>query len=162
MLSKFSVNKPYTVIVAIVLIAILGAVSLANMSTDLLPSINLPYAVVVTTYIGASPEEVEMVVTSPIEQQMASISNIKEVRSVSSENMSFVILEFYESANMDSAVIEMRENLDMIKAYMPRTGHIYHLKLNPDMIPVMVASAAVAGQDIGESSSFLETKLFLR
>ena len=64
MLSKFSVNKPYTVIVAIVLIAILGAVSLANMSTDLLPSINLPYAVVVTTYIGASPEEVEMVVTS--------------------------------------------------------------------------------------------------
>ena len=74
MLSRFSVKKPYTVIVGIVLVIILGVVSLSKMSTDLLPSINLPYAIVVTTYPGASPEQVEDVVTQPIEGAMASTS----------------------------------------------------------------------------------------
>ena len=71
MLSKFSVKKPYTVMVGVVLVLILGVVSFMNMTTDLLPSINLPYALVMTTYPGASPEEVEMVVTKPVEQAMA-------------------------------------------------------------------------------------------
>ena len=76
MLSKFSVKKPYTVMVGVVLVLILGVVSFMNMTTDLLPSINLPYALVMTTYPGASPEEVEMVVTKPVEQAMATVSNI--------------------------------------------------------------------------------------
>lgn len=157
MLSNFSVKKPYTVVVAVVLIIILGVVSFMNISTDLLPSINLPYSVIITSYAGASPEEVEMIVTKPIEQSMASISNIKSVRSVSREHLSLVILEFGESTNMDSAVIEMRESLDMIGAYMPDgVGASNIMKLNPDMMPVMVLSAAVEGQDIAESSAFLE------
>ena len=91
---------------------------------------------------------------------MASISNIKSVRSVSREGMSVVILEFGENANMDSIVIEMRENLDMIKAYMPdNAGAPIIMKLNPDMLPLMVLSAAVKGQSIGESSSFLESRI---
>lgn len=157
MLSNFSVKKPYTVVVAVVLIIILGVVSFMNISTDLLPSINLPYSVIITSYAGASPEEVEMIVTKPIEQSMASISNIKSVRSVSREHLSLVILEFGESTNMDSAVIEMRESLDMIGSYMPDgVGASNIMKLNPDMMPVMVLSAAVEGQDIAESSAFLE------
>lgn len=157
MLSNFSVRKPYTVVVAVVLIIILGIVSFMNISTDLLPSINLPYSVIITSYAGASPEEVEMIVTKPIEQSMASISNIKSVRSVSREHVSLVILEFGESTNMDSAVIEMRESLDMLATYMPDgVGASNIMKLNPDMMPVMVLSAAVAGQDISESSAFLE------
>lgn len=157
MLSNFSVKKPYTVIVAVVLIIILGVVSFMNISTDLLPSINLPYSVIITPYMGASPEEVEMTVTKPIEQSMASISNIKSVRSVSREHLSLVILEFGESTNMDSAVIEMRESLDMLAANRPDgVGASNIMKLNPDMMPVMVLSAAVNGQDIAESSTFLE------
>ena len=160
MLSKLSVKKPFTVIVAVLLISILGVVSLMNMSTDLLPSINLPYAIVSTTYIGASPEEVEMVVTKPVEQRMASISNIKNVRSISRENMSLVILEFNESANMDSVVIEMRESLDMIKGYMPdQVGSPMIMKLNPDMMPVMIVSASVKGQKLSESSQIIESKV---
>ena len=160
LLSKFSVKKPFTVIVAIVFIAILGFVSVTNMSTDLLPSINLPYAVVSTTYIGASPDEVEMAVTRPIEQRMASISNIKNIRSVSREHMSLVILEFNETTNMDSVVIEMRESLDMIKAYMPDgVGSPMIMKLNPDMMPIMVLSASVKDRSISESSQYIETKI---
>ena len=119
MLSHFSVKKPYTVIVAVILIMILGVVSFLNISTDLLPSINLPYAVIITPYGGASPEEVELVVTRPIEQSMASISNIKSVSSISREHLSMVILEFNESTNMDSAFIEMRESLDMLRGMRP-------------------------------------------
>lgn len=117
MLSKFSVKKPYTVMVGIVLVLILGVVSFMNMTTDLLPDINLPYALVMTTYPGASPEEVETVVTKPVEQAMATVSNIENIQSVSSENVSMVILEFSQTTNMDSVSLEMRENLDQIESY---------------------------------------------
>ena len=81
MLSKFSVKKPYTVIVGLVLIVVLGIVSFQRMTTDLLPDINLPYAIVITAYPGASPSQVEEAVTKPVEQSMATVSNIKKVQS---------------------------------------------------------------------------------
>ena len=115
MFSKFSVRKPYTVIVGVILVIILGIVSFSKMTTDLLPSMVLPYALVMTTYQGASPEEVETTVTKPVEQAMATISNIKQVASSSSENMSVVYMEFEGDANMDSAALDMREKLGMIK-----------------------------------------------
>ena len=141
MLSKFSVKKPYTVMVGIVLVLILGVVSFMNMTTDLLPNMNLPYALVMTTYPGASPEEVEMVVTKPVEQAMATVSNIENIQSVSSENVSMVILEFSQSTNMDSVSLEMRENLDQIESYWDDSiGSPIIMKLNPSMMPVMIAA----------------------
>ena len=92
MIAKFSVKKPYTVVVAVILVLILGFVSFTKMTPDLLPSINLPYALVTTTYIGATPEEVEETVTKPIEQAMATLSGIDSIQSVSAENYSMVIL----------------------------------------------------------------------
>ncbi|SES95449.1 efflux RND transporter permease subunit [Anaerobranca gottschalkii] len=160
MLSNYSVKKPYTVVVGVIIVALLGVVSLMNMTTDLLPSLNLPYAVISTTYIGASPEEVETVVTRPIEQAMASLNNLKNISSISRENMSLVILEFTASANMDSAFVEMRESLDMIMAYMPDgVGNPIMLKLNPDMMPIMVLSVAMEGMEIGESSQFVSDNI---
>lgn len=148
MLSKFSVKKPYTVIVGIVLVIILGVVSLSKMSTDLLPSINLPYAIVITTYPGASPEQVENTVTQPIEAAMASTSNIKNISSNSANNMSMVILEFEQTANMDSITVEMRESLDQISGQWPDTvGNPIIMKLNPDMMPIMIAAVEVEGMD---------------
>jgi len=159
-LPKFSVRRPYTVVVAIVIVIILGIVSLTRMSTDLLPSINLPYALVMTAYGGASPEEVETVVTGPIEQALASLSNLKNISSISRENMSLVILEFTSNVNMDTVFIEMRETLDMIAAYLPdEVGTPLMLKLNPDMLPIMTLAAAVEGMDISESSRFIEDNI---
>ncbi|MCI9137899.1 MAG: MMPL family transporter, partial [Lachnospiraceae bacterium] len=160
MLSRFSVKKPYTVIVGIVLIIILGAVSLSKMSTDLLPSINLPYAIVITTYPGASPEQVEGAVTQPIEAAMASTSNIKNISSNSSNNMSMVILEFEQTANMDSITVEMRESLDQIRGNWPDTvGNPIIMKLNPDMMPIMIAALEVEGMDSLEIADFTEKEL---
>lgn len=141
MLSKLSVKKPYTVLVAVVLVLVLGFLSFRDMSTDLLPDMELPYAIVMTTYPGASPEEVETAVSRPVEQAMASISNMKEVSSMSSSNMSIVTLEFNEGTDMNAATLDMRESLDMISSqWDDGIGSPTIMKLNPDMIPVMVAA----------------------
>ena len=147
MLGKFSVKKPYTVLVAVILVIVLGVVSFTRMTTDLLPSISLPYVIVMTPYPGASPETVEMVVTKPVESSMATVSNIEGISSVSSENYSMVILEFSQSADMNAASLEIRENLDQIKSYWDDSvGNPIIMKLNPDMLPVMIA--AVGGQNL--------------
>lgn len=160
MLSKFSVKKPYTVVVAVVLVIILGIVSFTDMTVDLLPSMNMPYAIVSTTYIGASPETVEETVTKPVESAMATISNIKNVSSVSQENASIVMLEFEQSANMDSATIEMRESLDQLSAYWPdEVGSSTIMRINPDMLPVMVAAVSVEDKEITQASKIIEEEI---
>lgn len=160
MLSKFSVKKPYTVVVGIVLIIILGIVSFRDMTVDLLPSMNLPYAIVMTTYPGASPEEVEEIVTKPVEQTMATVSNIKNIQSISSENASTVMLEFEQTANMDSVTIEMRENLDQISGFWPEEiASPMIMKLNPDMLPVLVTAVSAKGKDAVESSRIIEDEV---
>ncbi len=141
MLGKFSVKKPYTVLVAVVLVIVLGVVSFMKMSTDLLPNISLPYVIVMTPYPGASPETVEMVVTKPVEASMATVSNIEGISSVSSENYSTVILEFAQSTDMNAVSLEIRENLDQIKSYWDDSvGSPIIMKLNPDMLPIMIAA----------------------
>lgn len=160
MISRYSVKRPYTVVVAVVLVIILGVVSFLNMKTDLLPDMTLPYAIVMTTYPGASPEEVETMVTRPVEQAMATISNIENVTSVSSENVSQVILEFSQSANMDAVTIEMRESLDQIKGYWDDSvGSPIIMKLNPDMMPIMVAAVEAGDMSSLELTELVENKL---
>lgn len=160
MLSKFSVKRPYTVVVGVVLIMILGYVTFTNMTVDLLPNMNMPYAIVMTTYPGASPEEVETTVTRPVEQSMATISNIKDIMSTSSENASMVMLEFEQTANMDSATIEMRESLDQIKGFWPEgVGNPMILKLNPSMMPVLIAGVSAQEGTPARTSKLIEEQV---
>lgn len=160
MLSKFSVKKPYTVVVGIVLILILGIVSFQNMTADLLPNMNLPYAAVMTTYPGASPEEVEASVTRPIEQSMATVSSIQQVQSVSQENVSMVILEFGQEADMDSVTLEMREKLDQIKGYWPEeVANPVVVKMNPTMLPIMVSAVSAEGENSADASRTITEKV---
>lgn len=160
MISKFSVKKPYTVVVGVVLIIILGVVSFTKMTVDLLPSMNLPYAIVMTTYPGASPEEVEEIVTKPVEQTMATVSNIKNIMSVSSENASTVVMEFEQTTNMDSVTIEMRESLDQISGYWPdEVTNPMIIKLNPDMMPVLITAVSAKGEDAAKVSKTIEDEV---
>lgn len=158
MISRFSVKKPYTVLVGVVLAIVLGVVSFTRMTADLLPNISLPYVIVMTTYVGASPETVETVVTKPVEASMATVSNIESINSVSSENYSMVILEFAQTADMDSISLEIRENLDQISGYWQDDliGSPIIMKLNPDMMPVMIAAAGIEGKDVAEVSRYIK------
>ncbi len=160
MISKFSVKKPYTVLVGVILVIVLGVVSFTKMTTDLLPSISLPYVLVMTTYPGASPETVEAVVTQPVEASMATVSNIEGISSVSSENYSIVILEFSQSADMNAASLEIRESLDQIKSYWDDSvGNPIIMKMNPDMLPVMIAAVGVDGMDNADISTYVQDEV---
>ncbi|NLM52736.1 MAG: MMPL family transporter [Firmicutes bacterium] len=160
MLAKFSVTRPYTVLVAVILILILGIVSFVYLQVDLLPNIELPYIVIMTSYPGASPEEVEMMVTKPIEQVVATVNNIKKINSISAEGTSFVILEFNQDVNLDSATIEINGNLELIKAaWSDAVGSPMLLRLNPDMLPIMIASVDVEGMELDEVTQFVQEEI---
>ncbi|MBD5559720.1 MAG: MMPL family transporter [Clostridia bacterium] len=157
MLSSYSVKKPYTVVVAVIIVILLGIISFTRMTTDLLPSVDLPYVIVATTYRGASPEEVELVVSRPLEQALATTSSVEEITSISQENSSMLILEFSEGTNMDSAIIEMNGTIDMLESQWPDGISAPMLvKLNPDAMPIMVAAVDVNGMDVAQISRYTE------
>ncbi len=160
MLSQFSVKRPYTVLVAVVLVIVLGIISFTTMTTDLLPDIELPYVVVFTPYPGASPEQVEEAVTKPLESALGTAGGLKTISSISNENTSIIILEFLQDVNMDSAVIELANSIDLVAAQLDSAvGKPMLLRINPEMIPVLVATVHLEGKDVGAVSEFVTETL---
>lgn len=160
MISKYSVKRPYTVLVAVVLVIVLGVVSLSKMTADLLPDMSFQYALVITTDMGASPEQVESDVTAPIESAMATTSNIKNISSISYNSYSIVTLEYEQNANMDSVVIEIQQSLDQISGQWDDSiGTPMIMKVNPDMLPVLAAAVDVDGMDAAKLSEYVENEL---
>lgn len=154
-MSKFSVKKPFTVFVAVVICLILGGVSFTKMTTDLLPEFSLPYVVVVTTYPGASPDKVESSVTEPLESGLGTVNGVVNVTSTSNENYSMVMLEFEENTNMDSAMVKLSSALDLI-SLPDGTGNPMVMEMSMDMLPVMYTSVDYEGMDIYELTDFVE------
>lgn len=157
MLAKFSVKKPFTVLVGVVLVIILGIIAFTGMTPELLPNINLPYVVVVTTYNGATPEQVETIVTKPVEQSMATLDNVKSLNSTSGENYSMLMLEFNDSVDMNTVTVDIREKLDLISGFWDENvGTPFILKINPNMLPVAVAAVSVEGKSEAELTAWLK------
>ena len=160
MLGKFSVKKPYTVIVGVILIIVLGVISFMNMTTDLLPSMNFPYVIVYTTYIGATPEQIEDEVTRPMESAFATLTDVKNITSQSSDNLSLLVLEFNETADMNTAMIEINSEITTLSAgWSDSVSAPAIMKINPDMLPVSIVSVAREGMDIYELSEYVEETL---
>lgn len=160
MLSKFSVKKPMTVFVAVVAVIVLGIMSFINMTPDLMPNLDFPYAIVMTAYPGQSPESVEKTVTKPMEASMATLENIKSVSSTSSENYSLVVLEFQDGANMDTASVDIRGKIDTLKGEWPEgVGTPYLMKMNPNIMPVAVAAVDRSDMDQAQLSAYVEDTL---
>lgn len=157
-MSKYCVKKPFTVVVAVIMVIVLGVISFTSMTTDLLPAMELPYVMVVTSYPGASPERVEAAVTAPLEAGLGTVSGVKNVTSTSSENVSMVALEFEQDTNMDSAMVALSTALDQIKGALPETAQNPMLmQLSPDMLPVMIASVDMEDMDIYELTEFVDS-----
>ena len=163
MLSKFSVKKPYTVIVAVILVIVLGVISFANMTTDLLPNMDLPYVAVYTTYIGATPEQVESDVTRPMEASFATLPGIDSINSTSSENLSLVVMEFESGVDMNSVMIELSSQLDMLRgSWDDAVGAPVVMQIDPNMLPVSIASVSLEGADVHELTDFVEGEILPR
>ena len=160
MLSKFSIKKPFTILVAVVIVIVFGVIALTKMTPDLFPKINTPYVIVMTTYPGASPEEAESEITKSMEQQLATLSNIKNVTSVSAANYSMIQLEFSDSVNMDSVSVDIRDKIDQIEGVLPDTaGTPVVMKISMDMMPVVTAAVGMDDKSSGEVSQFTKENL---
>ena len=159
-MSKYSVKKPFTVFVAVILILVTGIVSYTKMTPDLFPDIDMPYVIVVTPYPGATPEKVEGTVTKPMEQSLATLTDIKNVQSISNANYSMIVLEFENSVNMDTISSDILQKINLISgSWEDMVGTPTIMKLNPNMIPVNVAAVSCEGMDRSELSAFVSDTL---
>ena len=159
-MSKFSVKKPFTVFVAVIAVIVLGVVAFTRMTPDLLPNMDFPYVMIMTTYPGASPEKVEVEISRPMEQTMSTLDHIHEVSSTSSENYSMVMLEFEESVNLDIISVDIQQAISQLSAaWDDMVGTPYVLKINPSMLPVEVAAVAMEGMDTLQLTEFLNDTL---
>ena len=160
MLSKFSVKKPMTVFVCVVIIIVLGVVSFLKMTPDLLPNMDFPYAMIMTTYGGQTPETVEATVTKPLEQSISTIDGVKDITSNSAENYSVLIIEFEDGTNMDTATVDLRSSLDTISDNWPDgVGTPYLIKANPSILPVAMTAVEYEGKDRKELSDYVSDEL---
>ncbi|MBP3478885.1 MAG: efflux RND transporter permease subunit [Oscillospiraceae bacterium] len=154
---KLSVKKPFTILVAVIMVIVLGVVSIMGMTADLLPPMSLPYLMVVTTYPGASPERVEEDVVRPLESALGTISGVTNVYSTCAENFGMVQLEFEEDTDMDSTMVKVSSALQEASVSLPdmcSTPSI--IELSMDMMATMYVSVSREGYDIYELSGFVK------
>jgi len=155
-LSKIAVKRPVTIAMVTFIVIILGAVSLSKLPIDLFPEIEVPVAVVSTSYSGVGSQEMEELITKPIEEAVATVSSIENISSRSSEGSSLVIAEFDYGTDMDFAALDMREKVDMIKGLLPDdASNPMVLKIDPNAFPIIELSLSNGGdlaklQVIGE------------
>ncbi len=159
-MAKFSVKRPLTVFVVVLAVVVLGIVAYLRMTPDLLPNMDFPYVIIVTADPGASPEAVEEEITRPMEQSMATLDQIKEVTSTSQNSVSMVMLEFEDGVNMDTISVDIQQKISVLQGQWNDTvGAPYVLKINPSMIPVMVAAVSQEGKDVYALSDLVTDEL---
>ena len=156
----FSVKKPLTVFVAALAILILGVVAYVKMTPDLFPNMDYPYVIVVTSDPGASPESVEAEITKPLEKTLATLDQLKAINSSSQNSVSMIMMEFESGVNMDSLGVDIQQKVSALQGQWDDTvSSPYILKMNPSMIPVMVAAISSDSMDVNELSDFVEEEL---
>ena len=156
----FSVKKPLTVYVVTLAILILGVVAYLKMTPDLMPNMDYPYVIVVTSDPGASPESVEKNITKPLEKALATLDQLKEIQSSSQNSVSMVVMEFEDGADMNALGIDIQQQVSTVQGQWDDTvSSPYILKVNPSMIPVMVAAISSSDMDVGELSDFVDSEL---
>ena len=159
-MAKFSVKRPLTVFVVVLAVVVLGIVAYLRMTPDLLPNMDFPYVIIVTADPGASPEAVEEEITRPMEQSMATLDQIKEITSTSQNSVSMVMLEFEDGVNMDTISVDIQQKISMLEGqWSDMVGTPYVLKINPSMIPVMVAAVSREGSDVYALSDLVTDEL---
>lgn len=119
MLSKASIKRPVTTIMIMIIVIMTGIIALTSLKLDLMPTIDIPIAAVMTTYVGASPEDIENLVTEPIEEALGTVANVDTITSTSSANSSIVIIQFVDGTDLDMAAIDIREQVDLVKGSLP-------------------------------------------
>ena len=159
-MEKFSVKKPFTVLVAVIMVLMLGFVSISNMQTNLLPDVNTPYLMVVTVYPGASPERVESEVSDVMQNALGTVAGVEKVTATSAENYSLLLMQFSDDTDMNSAMVKVSNKVDQTTASLPSsclTPSIIEYSLNMNVF--MTAAVSREGSDVYDLSEFVSDTL---
>ena len=159
-MEKFSVKKPFTVLVAVIMVLMLGFVALTKMQTNLLPDVSTPYLMVVTVYPGASPERVESEVSDVMENALGTVSGVETITATSAENYNLLLMQFNEGTDMNSALVKVSNKIDQTTASLPSsclTPSIIEYNLN--MNAFMTVAVSREGSDVYELSDFVSDTL---
>lgn len=157
---KFSVKKPFTVLVGIIIAIVLGVVSMMKMQLDLLPEISLPYLLVLTTYPGASAEKIETQICEPMESSLGTINGVKNVFSICNENYGMVQLEFQDDVDLDSAMVKVSGALNTLAPYLPEeAGTPSIIELSTDMMANVYLAVGMEGMEMDALSQFVEDEI---
>lgn len=154
-----AIKRPVTIIMCVVMILILGFVSLSGIGIDMLPNISFPMVMVMTSYEGAGPQEVENLITKPLEEVLSTVSNFKSVSSTSSLGSSMINIEFTQGTDMKFASLNIREKIDLIKNALPDgAGDPVVMQLDSSMMPV--SQYGISGEyDMSEIKSIVDDKV---
>ncbi len=162
MLSKLTIKRPVTTVMVLLIVCLCGIVALLGLKMDLMPSMDIPVAVVSTSYSGAGPEEIESMITKPIEEVLGTVSNVDTISSVSSAGSSIVIVQFENGTDIDMASLDMREKIDLIKGYLP-SGSTEPMVLKIDMNSLSSIVVGVSSNmESHELTEFLDSKVVNR
>ena len=157
-LVSLSVRRPVGVIMIVLAIIALGFVSVRNLAVDLFPKIDLPIAVIATTYEDAAPEEVEELISKPVENAISSVEGIEHIQSQSQANSSLVVMMFKNGTDLDQALLDVRERVDQMKDFLPdRAGSPNIMRFNPDQLPVIWVG--LTGKDPNALTELAETEV---
>ena len=159
-MEKFSVKKPFTVLVAVIMVLMLGFVSISNMQTNLLPDVNTPYLMVVTVYPGASPERVESEVSDVMQNALGTVAGVEKVTATSAENYSLLLMQFSDDTDMNSAMVKVSNKVDQTTASLPSsclTPSIIEYSLN--MNAFMTVAVSREGSNVYDLSEFVSDTL---
>lgn len=157
-MTKLSVKRPFLVLVGVIMVIVLGIVAFTKMKTDLLPSINMPYIMVITTYPGAAPEKVESDVTVTLEDALGTITGVENVVSSSAENYSTISLEFSQDMDMDSAMARVSREIDQL-SLPENVGKPIVMEISADMMATMYVGVTKEQADIYELTEFVEDNI---
>ncbi|CAM5790784.1 efflux RND transporter permease subunit [Brevibacillus borstelensis] len=155
-LSALSIKRPVTMIMLTVAMIIFGFVSLPRLAIDLMPELNFPVAVVVTSVDGGSPSEVEKLVTKPIENALGTVADLDSISSVSMQGASQVILFFNWGTDLDQATLNMRDKVDQVRGILPDSAHAPRvLRIDPNSQPILTY-ALTGEQDVNQLKKIAE------
>ncbi len=138
-LAGYSVKNRVTMTMIFIIVCLFGVFSFSRLQLDLYPDMDIPYIIVMTTYVGASPADIETLISRPVEETAVSVTGVKNVMSTSKQNVSMVMLEFDWGYDMDQAEIDTRSKLDLVEGQLPdEVDATYVIAMDPSMQPIVL------------------------
>lgn len=156
-LPNFSVSRPVTILMLFIGLILIGLISYQNLGLDLLPDLSFPMSAIIVSYSGVAPQEIENMITIPLEEAVATIRGVKNINSYSREGSSVVLMEFNWGTDMDVSALNIREKIDQVKGFLPDdASDPIVIKFDPSLMPILVLGMDSEEKDLEKLQEYAE------